>query len=132
MSTTVSGEHLIRQLKWRYATKQFDPARKISPADWAILEEALVLTASSCGLQPWRFLVIKDPAMRAKLLPASWGQGQIIAASHLVVFAATRNLGEADLDGLINRMAEVRGVTASSLAGYRGMMVGALLQGLDE
>jgi nitroreductase len=131
MNTTIEPEQLIHQLKWRYATKQFDPKRKISDRDWAALEEALLLTPSSCGLQPWTFIVVKDPAVRAKLLPASWGQSQIVEASHLVVFASKSNLGESDLDAHLKRTAEVRGVAVEKLAGFRAMMVGLLMQGMD-
>jgi nitroreductase len=105
--------------------------RKISDRDWAALEEALLLTPSSCGLQPWTFIVVKDPAVRAKLLPASWGQSQIVEASHLVVFASKSNLGESDLDAHLKRTAEVRGVAVEKLAGFRAMMVGLLMQGMD-
>jgi nitroreductase len=131
MNTTISPEQLITQLRWRYATKQFDPKRRISDRDWAALEEALLLSPSSCGLQPWTFIVVKDPAMRAKLRLASWGQSQIVDASHLVVFASKTNLGEKDLDALLKRIAEVRGVAIETLAGYRGMMVGTVMQGMD-
>ncbi len=131
MNTTIGPEQLISQLNWRYATKQFDPRRKISDHDWAALEEALLLTPSSFGLQPWTFIVVKDPAVRAKLLPASWGQSQIVDASHLVVFASKTNLGESDLDALLKRIGEVRGVAIQALAGYRGMMVGSLMQGME-
>ena len=48
---SIKGEQLLAQLNWRYATKQFDPARKISPEDWAVLENALILSPSSYGLQ---------------------------------------------------------------------------------
>src|ERR1700689_3938247 len=95
MNTAIKSETLINQLNWRYATKQFDPKRKISAQDWTTLEEALLLTPSSGGLQPWKFIVVTDPAMRAKLLPASYGQPQVTNASHLVVFAAKKNLSEA-------------------------------------
>ena len=44
----------------------------IDPSIWQALEQALVLTASSYGLQPWKFLVITDPAIRAELRPHSW------------------------------------------------------------
>jgi nitroreductase len=132
MTTTISPELLIKQLNWRYATKQFDPTRKISEHEWAALEQALLLTPSSCGLQPWTFVVVKDPTMRAKLLPASWGQAQIVEASHLVVFAHTTNLAESDLDAHLQNMAAVRGTTVESLAGFKGMMVGVLLKGLDD
>ena len=131
MNTTITPEQLISQLNWRYATKQFDPKRKISDRDWAALEEALLLSPSSFGLQPWIFIVVKDPAVRAKLRPASWDQSQIVDASHLVVFAYKTNLGEKDVDALLKRIAEVRGVAIEALAGYRGMMAGSLMQGMN-
>ncbi|HEY4952890.1 MAG TPA: hypothetical protein VII71_05850, partial [Verrucomicrobiae bacterium] len=40
-NTAIKSETLINQLNWRYATKQFDPNRKINVSDWATLEEAL-------------------------------------------------------------------------------------------
>jgi len=127
--STITGESLLKQLTWRYATKKFDATRKISAADWAVLEEALVLTASSYGLQPWKFIVVTDPALKAKLRPASWNQAQVEDCSHLVVFAAQQDVTEADVDRFIARTAEVRGVTAESLAGYKGFMMGDLVTG---
>ena len=129
---TLPPQQLLAQLNWRYATKQFDPARKIAPATWAALEEALVLTPSSFGLQPWKFIVVADPAVREKLVAVSWNQRQIADASHLVVFAVKTPFGEKDIDHLLARIAELRGVPAASLAPYREMMAGSLLRGLDE
>jgi nitroreductase len=131
MNATISPEQLISQLNWRYATKRFDPKRKISGRDWAALEEALLLTPSSFGVQPWAFIVVKDPAVRAKLQAASRGQAQIVDASHLVVFASKTNLGESDLDAHLKRTAEVRGVAIEKLAEFRAMLVGFLIQGMD-
>ncbi len=51
----VTPESLVQSLHWRYATKKFDPARKIAPALWETLEHAALLAPSSYGLQPWRF-----------------------------------------------------------------------------
>src|SRR6266404_933359 len=96
-NNTINAKQLLDRLNWRYATKQFDPNRKISAPDWAPIEDALLLTPSSGGLQPWKFIVITDPAVRAKLLPASYGQPQITNASHLVVFAGKKNFSEADV-----------------------------------
>ena len=120
---------LIQALNWRYATKVFDPSRKISEADLKILEKSLVLTPSSFGLQPYRFLVVTDPALRARLREASWGQGQVTDCSHLFVFLARKQLNEADVDHLIARTVQVRGVPAESLANYRAMMIGTLVNG---
>lgn len=127
--STIPGESLLQQLNWRYATKKFDTSKKIPAADWAVLEEALVLTASSYGLQPWKFIVVTDPALKAKLRPASWNQSQVEDCSHLVVFTAKQDVTEADLDRFIARTAEVRGTTVESLAGYKGFMLGDLVNG---
>jgi len=129
---TISSQQLLDRLNWRYATKQFDPTRKINARDWATLEDALLLTPSSGGLQPWKFIVITDPAVRAKLLPASYGQPQITDASHLVVFAAKKNFSEADVDAFIGHTAATRGVPVESLATYRDMLVGGIVKAMDE
>ncbi|BDU69527.1 NAD(P)H-dependent oxidoreductase [Geothrix oryzae] len=127
--STISGESLLQQLNWRYATKKFDPTKPISPADWATLEASLILTPSSYGLQPWKFIVVTDPALKAKLRPASWNQSQVEDCSHLVVLTAKQDITEADVDRFVARIAEVRGVTPESLAGYKGYMMGDLVKG---
>jgi nitroreductase len=129
---SIDGQQLIGQLNWRYATKQFDPQRKISPADWETLEAALHLSPSSAGLQPWKFLVIDNPAVRAKLQAASYGQAQIVDASHLVVFTARTDMTETDVDKLIVHTAKVRNIPVESLAPYRGMVVGGIVNSQDQ
>jgi len=120
----LSPEALVTQLNWRYATKQFDPSRKI-PADvWAALEKALVVTPSSFGLQPWKFIVVTDQAVKQRLVAASWNQSQPADCSHHVVFAARKTLGEAEIDRFLDSTVAVRGGSRDALAGYRGMMVG--------
>ncbi len=128
----IDRSQLIDQLNWRYATKQYDPTRKISPEDWTTLEEALVLSPSSLGLQPWTFFVVDDPKVRAELLLASYGQPQVVDASHLVVFATKTNYSEADIDAHVRRSAEVRGISTESLAGLRTMAVRSVVQGFNE
>ena len=129
---TINSNQLLEQLNWRYATKQFDPNRTISASDWTTLEEALRLSPSSGGLQPWKFVVVTDPAVRAKLRPASYGQPQITDASHLVVFTAKNNFSEADVDAHLQNVARAQGVPVESLAQLRGMLVGGIVQAMDE
>jgi nitroreductase len=132
MQHTLTPDALLGQLRWRYATKQFDPAKKI-PADiWAALEQALVLTPSSFGLQPWKFIVVTDPAVKQSLVAASWKQTQPADCSHHVVFAVPTNLGELEIDRFIDSTAATRGVTRESLAGYRGMMAGFAAKAAQE
>jgi nitroreductase len=126
---TIKGEQLLAQLNWRYATKQFDPTRKIFPDDWAALENALILSPSSYGLQPWRFVVISDQKMREKLFPSTWSQRQILDCSHFVVFAVRTAMTEADIDRHIARTAEVRGGTKEALKRFRDVMVGDVVSG---
>lgn len=118
---------LLGALRWRYATKRFDPSRKIPDPVWNALEESLTLTPSAFGLQPWTFLVVTDPATKTRLREVSWNQPQVEDCSHLVVFAARRSIEAKDIDRLIDRVAAVRGVPAASLSGYRDMMAGSLL-----
>lgn len=120
---------LLDALRWRYATKAFDPARTIPDELWDALEETLVLTPSSFGLQPWRFLVLTDRALREQLVPHAWGQRQVADCSHFVVMTIRRNLGTAEIDALLAHITEVRGTPQAQLAGYRQMMVGSLVNG---
>jgi len=123
----ITTSTLLAAQQWRYATKQFDASKKI-PADlWSALEQSLVLSPSSFGLQPWRFVVVNDSATRAKLRENSWGQAQVTDASHFVVFAARHTLNADDVAHFIARTAEVRGQTLESLKGYQDMMTGSLL-----
>jgi len=115
----------LAQLHWRYATKKFDPTRTIPAEVWAVLEQALVLAPSSVGLQPWKFVVVTDPAVRTTLQPAAYGQAQIVDASHLVVICGKAPPTATDADRHVARTAEVRGVPVEALAGFRKMVVGA-------
>jgi len=124
-----TNQQILKSLEWRYATKVFDAARKIPAAIWATLEQALVLTPTSYGLQPYRFLIVQDPATRAALLPHSWGQRQVVDCSQFVVFIARTEMKEADVDKLIRRTTDVRKLPADALNAYRGMMVGDLING---
>ncbi len=130
--STINSKQLLDQLNWRYATKEFDPKRKISAEDWATLETALQLTPSSGGLQPWKFIVVTDPAVRAKLVPASYGQEKVSTASHLVVFASKNNFSEADVDAHLNNVAKTQGIPVETLAPLRGMLVGGIVKAQDE
>jgi len=128
----VSQDTLLTQLRWRYATKQFDPARTISATDWLALEKSLVLTPSSFGLQPWRFVVITDQLTKEQLVPASWNQRQVADASHVVVFAIKKNVGVAEVVHYIDRIAKVRGVSSESLNGFRDVLLGFISQPADK
>jgi len=115
-----------QQLTWRYATKRFDPTKKISQKDWHTLEESLRLSPSSFGLQPWKFIVVKNPEIRKQLQPSSWNQPQVVEASHLIVIAAKKEVSHLDVDKFLNSISETRNVPVAALQDYGGMMKGFL------
>lgn len=124
--TTLSPESLVERLSWRYAVKKFDPSRRIPDATFAALEQSLILSPSSYGLQPWRFVVITDPAVKAKLPPISWNQTQPRDCSHMVVIAGRKTITPADVEAYTQRIATVRGVKSEMLADYKAMMMGTV------
>ncbi|MBX9584283.1 MAG: NAD(P)H-dependent oxidoreductase [Gemmataceae bacterium] len=128
----VPPEAALAALRWRYATKKFDPARTIPPDVWAVLEQALVLSPSSTGLQPWRFVVVTDPEVRKKLHPAAYNQPQVLDASHLVVFCGKSPPTVADADRHVAHTARVRNVGPETLEGFRKMVVGAASRPPEE
>jgi nitroreductase len=122
----IPHQQILNQLNWRYATQKFDPDHPLSDAEWETLEASLVLTASSFGLQPWRFVVVTDPDIRHRLVAASYGQQQPRDASHVVVFAIQKDLSEACVDRHIDQMARIRQMPIEKLAGYRRYTVNYL------
>jgi nitroreductase len=129
MSSPIATEILLQQLRWRYAVKKFDPARRIPPETWSALEQALVLTPSSYGLQPWKFVVITDPATKAKLQPLSYHQSQVVDCSHYVVFCIKKPLRTEDIEAHVANTAAIRGVPRESLQRLRDVMVRDLIEG---
>lgn len=122
--TETTPDALLAALRWRYATKQFDPSRVIPGDVWDALEESLVLAPSSFGLQPWKFLVVRDAAVRERLKLESWNQPQVTEASHFIVLTARTDLGTADIDAWIDCLAKVQGQTPENFARLKGMIVG--------
>jgi nitroreductase len=124
--SAIAPEALLEQLQWRYAVKKFDPSRTIPEEIWQALAESLRLTPSSFGLQPWKFFVIRERALKEKLLPHSWNQQQVVDASHVVVLARKAEVGMAEADAYLTDMAQTRGVSLEQLAGFGNMMKGFL------
>ena len=113
---------IIDALNWRYATKKFDPSKKLSAEQLDVLLEALRLSPSSFGLEPWRFIVVTNPKIRAQLRTVGFNQPQITDASHLIVFAAAKDIDNALIDRYIQRVANVRGMSLENLRSRSAMI----------
>lgn len=115
---------LIERMQWRYAVKKFDATKRLAPEIWEALEQALILTPSSFGLQPWRFVVIQDQGLKERLVEHSWGQRQVADCSHHVVFAGLAQPDLQHVDRHIARMSQVTGKSAEDFAGLRKVIAG--------
>lgn len=118
--------NFLENQNWRYATKQFDASKKISDADLNTLKEAVRLSASSYGLQPYKVIIVETPEIREQLKAAAWGQAQLTDASHLFIFANDLNLDATSVDKYINNISAVRGVPVDALGGFSDMMKGVI------
>ncbi|MCA9192523.1 MAG: NAD(P)H-dependent oxidoreductase [Planctomycetales bacterium] len=120
-------EHeLLDALRWRYAVKKFDSHRRIPDDTWEIIEQSLVLTPSSYGLQPWRFVVVVDDEVKANLKAVSWNQPQPAECSHLVVMAARRNVTADYVDQHMDNLCRTRELPSGAMEGYRRVLVGTV------
>ena len=114
--------NFVKNANWRYATKKFDASKKVSNDDLEILKEAIRLSASSYGLQPYKVFIIENPEIRAQLQPAAWGQSQIVDASQVLVFANITNFGEVEIDAYFQNLIETRRIPMESVQGYADFM----------
>lgn len=123
---SISADTVVSQLQWRYAVKKFDPTKKIDAPTWQALEQALILSPSSYGLQPWRFLVVTASDVKSQMPALSWNQAQPQDCSHMVVFTARENLDAAYLDNYIAYTESSRGLAPGTLAGFRKMLASSV------
>jgi len=122
----------IENLKWRYATKQFDSSKELEESNMQILLDSIQLSASSYGLQPYEILVIKDKDLRKKLHPAAFEQPQILDAPYLLVFCANKIIDEAYLDEYVENIVSTRGMKKEDLSGMKEMIMNAVISQSQE
>jgi len=119
-------------LNWRYATKKFDASKNIPEVELEQLLEAIQLSASSYGLQPYQVFVIKNPELREKLKAAAWNQPQIVDASHLLVFANLKEIDKVYVDAYLDMIADTRNQTREDLSGLENMLDNTVLKFSSE
>jgi nitroreductase len=109
---------LLENLKWRYATKKYDPTRKVAQEDVDKIVEAARLAPTSSGLQQFRVLVISNQDLKKKIVPIAWGQEIVADCSHLLVFAAWDRYTEERIDQIYNLTTDERGLPRGRFASY--------------
>ena len=114
---------IIDDLKWRYATKQFDASKVISDSDLETLKEAIRLTPTSYGLQPFKVKIITDEKIKNKLKEFSYNQNQITEASHIFIFCNYTKIDKTFIENYIKLMANTRSQNIDELKGYGDFMI---------
>jgi nitroreductase len=112
----------LEHQNWRYATKKFDASKKITAEDLNTLKEAIRLSSSSYGLQPYKIIIVENPALRALVQPAAWGQSQIVDASHLIIFANETTVDDTVIDRYLKNISTTRNTPIEALSGYGDFM----------
>ena len=115
----LSMSNLIQTLQWRYATKKMNPTKVVPQATLERILEAVRLTATSSGLQPYEVIVVTNQELREKIKPVAWNQGQITDSSHLLVFAAWDNYTAERINMMFDLVNDVRGVRNEGWEAYR-------------
>lgn len=120
-------KNIIEQLNWRYAVKKYDASKKVSDQNILLLQEAIKLSPSSHGLQPYKILIITDEEIRAKLRAASYNQSQITDASHLFVFAIENDVDETYVDTYFENLCKTRSIKLEGdLLHHRNSVAGSV------
>lgn len=119
-------KNITEALQWRYAVQMFDQEKKLTQDQLTTLTEAMRLSASSFGLQPWKFIVVTDPAIRRKLREAAWDQSKVTDASHFIVFAVRKNIDAGLVDAYMASVAKTRGVKTEDLKVFGDRIKGFL------
>ncbi|MGO3346449.1 MAG: NAD(P)H-dependent oxidoreductase [Marinomonas sp.] len=115
--------NLLEQLKWRYATKKMDNTKAVPREKVERILEAIRLTATSSGLQPYEVFVVTNDDIRQKIMPHAWNQAQIIDGSHLLVFAAWDNYTVERINHMFDLVNDERGFVNQGWEDYRKMIL---------
>lgn len=116
---------ILNRLQWRYATKKMDPAKPVPQEKVDRILEAIRLAPTSSGLQPYEVIVVQNPALREKIKPVAWNQGQITDCSHLLVFAAWDDYTAERINQMFDLTNAQRGFTNEGWENYRQMLLGS-------
>ncbi|NOR27751.1 MAG: NAD(P)H-dependent oxidoreductase [Lutibacter sp.] len=116
--------NILNSLEWRYATKKFDPSKKLSNQQIETLKKAFNLTATSFGLQPLKLIVIQNKELQEKFVEASYYQRQVADASHLLVLCIENNTTTNDIKAYFDLEIKTRGTSEEVVSTFRDQLIG--------
>jgi len=123
---------LLDTLEWRYATKKYDPTKKVAQEDLDKILEAARMAPSSSGLQQFRVIVITNQELKEKIVPVAWGQQIVADSSHLLVFAGWDRYTDERIDKTFDKMNTLRGLPLDTTDEYKNRLKGQLASFTEE
>tara|TARA_R110002072_G_scaffold135664_2_gene277231 strand:- start:7146 stop:7778 length:633 start_codon:yes stop_codon:yes gene_type:complete len=117
--------NILDALEWRYAVKKFDDKASLTEQQILEVKKVFNLSASSYGLQPYKMIVVQNPELKEKLVPASFGQQQISQSAAILVFAVRTDFGMDYIDQFFKDMSTKRQIPLENLEGYKNFMKGS-------
>ncbi|WP_333862526.1 NAD(P)H-dependent oxidoreductase [Sphingobacterium sp.] len=123
---------LLDTLEWRYATKKYDPTKKVAQEDLNKILEAARMAPSSSGLQQFRVIVITNQELKEKIVPVAWGQQIVADSSHLLVFAGWDKYTDERIDNTFDQMNTLRGLPLDTTDEYKNKLKGQFASFTEE
>jgi len=123
---------LIDDLKWRHATKAYDPAKKVKGEDLHKILEAARLAPTSSGLQQFRVLVVSNQEIKQKFSSHVLNPEVMVDCSHVLVFAAWDQYTEERIDAIYNRTTDERNLPRGRFSSYTDKIKGIYLNETAE
>lgn len=118
---------LIDKLKWRYAAKAMN-GKKIPQEQVDQIIDAISLSPTSSGLQPFEVLVVTNQEIKEKIRPVAWNQSMVTNCSHLFVFAAWDTYTEDRINYMFDLTNEIRGFKNEGWENYRRQLLNSYPQ----
>ncbi|MDO6808166.1 nitroreductase family protein [Zobellia galactanivorans] len=113
----------IKNLEWRYAVKKFDSEKILPQEKIERLKQAFNLTATSYGLQPITLVVIHNKELQKELVEHSFGQQQVVQASHVLVICIQSDIDEAYISRYFEQVKKIRGTSPDILDPFKKALV---------
>ncbi|RNC86436.1 MAG: NAD(P)H-dependent oxidoreductase [Winogradskyella sp.] len=113
---------ILKQLNWRYATKKFDSTKILPVEKLELLKNAFNLTALSYGLQTLKLVVVKDKTVRAQLVEYSYGQHQVLDASHLLILCIQDEIDTDDIEEHFTNVKHIRNTPDTILDPFKAQL----------
>ncbi|MGJ8667075.1 MAG: NAD(P)H-dependent oxidoreductase [Patiriisocius sp.] len=116
-------QDIITALKWRYATKKFDTAQKVSEDKLNILKSSFNLTATSYGLQPLKLVVISDQKIKESLVPLTMNQTQVSDCSHVFVLCTETEISKKYIEHYFSNVEKTRNTPSEILKPFETFLI---------